>query len=926
MSDENDWLGDLPGVKDIQDAAGITYPRRARLRVEGATVVDDPVSKCTVLRIPDPSDATEIPGFTLLANPTAASALPLATPIDEIASVNAANVAALRAANPRTAKLATINDVGGGQFYWDAASTDADDGALTLLPTGWSGAGRWKRLVKDATYDATWFGAQGNDSTDNAAAFSAALSALPADGGTLFLPAGVYRCSASITIPTGKTVRIVGQGPDVTVIRGPGTTAHGLNVGAGNTHIEGVGFDGWQHAILYSDLGGVSDVAIVDCKFSGNSGRAVSANSSAVPISNLRIERCHVSGHTGSNAVGGFIIGSATCSNVVIRGNTIENLSSETGGISGITVGANVGDGSDITDIEVSGNLIRNIDAAGEAHAILCYGHRVLVTNNRIDTVETSSGDCEAIYTKARMGTISGNTIRNGGSASGGAIQIKGSPRAGGDTPHGYTMRVLGNTIIDDRTGANAYGISVHCGELDISHNVIEGCEGAGVYLAPPHSEHVSVTDNELIGIRAPAAIEIRNSKRYVTIKDNRIHSQASGEAIRVLIATNVDTASDITIEGNKVYGFASGRGITLTPQVGRIERVTIMGNTLDVPGPFGAVQIDGAHVASVYDIVCINNRYLNVGPSANLALTQSSIPGAFPILRDNVPFDRMSFFGAPPVTQPDITGGTEEEQIDSIKSALATLGLARDLTWVPTRAGAKSWLYGSNPGVTLETSTDPHQFQEVPDAGAIGGSFEQLDTDHQPKVSMLWTPSPVLLFDGDQFLAHTESADKFTFLHHDGVHEALSGIRFRLTATTGNSRFLFGTRSTASRGFFVFVANNGQLTASFHDGSAQQNFSTGSGAIALNTDYSLVCRKTQTSFSMWLNNTHLLTQDFAAVSPSTEDPQFTLHVGASAGGGIPMVGLVSDLVLFASTDADELPSHSVLRAYLDLQKYTPAP
>lgn len=54
MSDEHDWLGDLPGVKDIQDAAGITYPRRARLRVEGATVIDDPVGKRTVIRIPDP--------------------------------------------------------------------------------------------------------------------------------------------------------------------------------------------------------------------------------------------------------------------------------------------------------------------------------------------------------------------------------------------------------------------------------------------------------------------------------------------------------------------------------------------------------------------------------------------------------------------------------------------------------------------------------------------------------------------------------------------------------------------------------------------------------------------------------------------------------------------------------------------------------
>ena len=42
---------------------------------------------------------------------------------------------------------AAEGDGGGGFFVWIAASTTADDGGLTINPTGHSGAGRWSRLL-----------------------------------------------------------------------------------------------------------------------------------------------------------------------------------------------------------------------------------------------------------------------------------------------------------------------------------------------------------------------------------------------------------------------------------------------------------------------------------------------------------------------------------------------------------------------------------------------------------------------------------------------------------------------------------------------------------------------------------------------------------------------------------------------------------
>lgn len=41
----------------------------------------------------------------------------------------------------------TAGDAGGGLFWWDALDAAPDDGGATIMPTGWTGAGRWHRLV-----------------------------------------------------------------------------------------------------------------------------------------------------------------------------------------------------------------------------------------------------------------------------------------------------------------------------------------------------------------------------------------------------------------------------------------------------------------------------------------------------------------------------------------------------------------------------------------------------------------------------------------------------------------------------------------------------------------------------------------------------------------------------------------------------------
>lgn len=116
-----------------------------------------------------------------------------------------------------------INDGGGGQFYWDEFSTEADNGGTIIKPTAISGAGRWKRVF-GREVSVLWFGAKAdNGATDNLPKFTAALAATHIvrydtvnysnvqEMGRLYIPGnnGYYYFSDSLLI-TGN-VEIVGD-------------------------------------------------------------------------------------------------------------------------------------------------------------------------------------------------------------------------------------------------------------------------------------------------------------------------------------------------------------------------------------------------------------------------------------------------------------------------------------------------------------------------------------------------------------------------------------------------------------------------------------------------------------------------------------------------------------------------------------------
>ncbi len=142
--------------------------------------------------------AGKVTGFDSAGNPVLLEQ-PL-TVLPNGAAYDVASIAALKAISvgsiPSSKQIVvagyyTPGDGGGGVFYYDSTSTDADNGGTVIAPN--SGAGRWRRVYKGAL-NVRWFGAKGDSSTNDYAAIIAARAA----GSPIYFPAGNYKTDTAI--------------------------------------------------------------------------------------------------------------------------------------------------------------------------------------------------------------------------------------------------------------------------------------------------------------------------------------------------------------------------------------------------------------------------------------------------------------------------------------------------------------------------------------------------------------------------------------------------------------------------------------------------------------------------------------------------------------------------------------------------------
>jgi hypothetical protein len=79
-------------------------------------------------------------------------------------------------------------------------------------------------------FDVTSFGAAGDASTDDTAAFAAAIDAAEVAGGVVLVPEGTYRIEGTLRV-TGSDMVLAGQGPDKSRLIFPS------ELGSGRAHI-----------------------------------------------------------------------------------------------------------------------------------------------------------------------------------------------------------------------------------------------------------------------------------------------------------------------------------------------------------------------------------------------------------------------------------------------------------------------------------------------------------------------------------------------------------------------------------------------------------------------------------------------------------------------------------------------------------------
>ena len=93
---------------------------------------------------------------------------------------------------------ATVNDGGYGLFRYNCFSTAADDGGTIIAPN--SGGGRWERIYSGAV-DVRWFGAKGDNTTDDTFGLQSAIDAAEGKKVYIPLPTSKYRITVALTVP-----------------------------------------------------------------------------------------------------------------------------------------------------------------------------------------------------------------------------------------------------------------------------------------------------------------------------------------------------------------------------------------------------------------------------------------------------------------------------------------------------------------------------------------------------------------------------------------------------------------------------------------------------------------------------------------------------------------------------------------------------
>jgi hypothetical protein len=492
------------------------------------------------------------------------------------------------------------------------------------------------------------FGAFGNDTANDTAAIQAAITSL-SSGGTVYFPAGTYKCDGVLTI-SNANVRLQGVGREGAKLRFTtiGTNTNAITISANNVTISGLTIQGPQAGTYVANANGIY----------GN-------GSSGSRLSRIRIEDCEIYNFGSYGIELDFCDNTAVCNNYIhdigyagfhlrsgitslIDGNVVDNITPGTSGnMYGITVshtstGYNVGlpanekaatnhfcIGVNITNNEVTRVAWEGIDAHG--------GFEINVSNNRLYAcrqgiaVSSSSGD--ATNYAGWSNVIRGNIVdaRNKNGTTSGyenaqyGINVNGFSNANQKNNRRVIVSeniIWGKGIVSSSGSGAIQAFGVERGI--ISDNIIESWGGTGIIAATAST--LSISGN-MVGGAASAGDTFRQCIRWhtgpgeLTLTGNT-HSPGSLNQAAHGFFSAVGT---VTYPNGTNLVLASSGNAFMQASTGLSISGTYVSS--DAGTNFAHAQLTTSSTA--IDISRLTGSVVNVFLSANAAVSVSAITGS---------------------------------------------------------------------------------------------------------------------------------------------------------------------------------------------------------------------------------------------------------------------------------------------------------
>ena len=514
----------------------------------------------------------------------------------------------------KTPPVGLVINCGGYAYRWTASGTYIND-----LP-GWVPDGPWKLQH---------FGATGDGTTSDAAAWVSAATAAVAAGVALIIPVGTYNLASVSTPSLTGSLTIIGEDKRKSILVGGAAKDMVSMVGGSSFSAKNIFFQTWLAVARLADntaTGIFGTIEVCDCKLDGIRQSAISDAPYYAPsgITVLRFtgNECTNIGQVSGVNSAALRVESASIQSAFVLDNEVRSVggASYTGqkaafSLGGVTVTALssvVIDGNRIYDVQNDGTGGGGGGGVANVSGIIVFGRSTRVVNNAINMVKSANTNVDqyGIYTKSSYSTILGNTLVDaGGNAS--CIMTKGYPNDTNGRPlsaDDFDNVIADNTIlITSRwaSAANKYtGITSYNAGMNIHDNIISGVT-YGIYsieqvvaggdVGRNMIHHNKINNLTAAAGAATAGIKVDDANRSM-IESNEIRNVGSGVEVAAygiaVEAMGAYAMADVTIRGNIVEDLSASttsqsRGIVLaqTNASSSLSNVSIDGNSVIMAG-----------------------------------------------------------------------------------------------------------------------------------------------------------------------------------------------------------------------------------------------------------------------------------------------------------------------------------------------------